>query len=115
MRELLAAERKNADRRANLAIEVFCYSAKKYIVAYLAAMNGADAIVFSGGVGKNSPDVRARICRELGWFWIAVDDGKNALDAAAGFSIALICDARRTPISFGKGDFVTMTVHVAVR
>jgi acetate kinase len=77
MRELLAEERENADRRARLAIDVFCYRAKKYLGAYLAAMNGADAIVFAGGIGENSPDVRARICQGLDWLGIAVDDAKN--------------------------------------
>src|SRR5262249_57863293 len=58
MRELLAEESENADRRAALAIEIFCYRVKKYLGAYLAAMNGADAIVFAGGIGEHSPAVR---------------------------------------------------------
>jgi acetate kinase len=60
MRELLAEEAEHGDRRARLAVDVFCYRVKKYIGAYLAAMNGADAIVFAGGIGENSPEVRAR-------------------------------------------------------
>ena len=55
MRELLAEEAEHGDRRARLAIDMFCYRVKKYIGAYLAAMNGADAIVFAGGIGENSP------------------------------------------------------------
>jgi len=78
MRELLAEEQENGDRRARLAIDVFCYRVKKYLGAYLAAMNGADAIVFAGGIGENSPEVRARICRGLDWLGIAIDDTKNA-------------------------------------
>lgn len=77
MRELLAEEQENGDRRARLAIDVFCYRVKKYLGAYLAAMNGADAIVFAGGIGENSPEVRARICRGLDWLGIAIDDTKN--------------------------------------
>lgn len=77
MRELLAEERENGDRRARLAIDVFCYRVKKYIGAYLAAMNGADAIVFSGGIGENSPEVRARICRGFDWLGIDMDGAKN--------------------------------------
>src|SRR5206468_1197381 len=50
MRDLLAEEKEHDDRRARLAIDLFCYRARKYIGAYLAAMNGADAIVFAGGV-----------------------------------------------------------------
>jgi acetate kinase len=77
MRELLAEEKDNGDRRARLAIDVFCYRVKKYLGAYLAAMNGADAIVFAGGIGENAPEVRARICRGLDWLGIAIDDEKN--------------------------------------
>jgi acetate kinase len=78
MRELLDEAREHSDRRARLAIEIFAYRAKKYVGAYLAAMNGADAIVFSGGIGENSAEVRARICAGLDWLGIGVDDGKNA-------------------------------------
>ena len=78
MRELLAEESEHADRRARLAIDLFCYRVKKYLGAYLAAMNGADAIVFSGGIGENSPDVRERICRGLDWLGFSLDPGKNA-------------------------------------
>ncbi|HET7288787.1 MAG TPA: acetate kinase, partial [Pyrinomonadaceae bacterium] len=67
MRELLAEAREENDRRSELAIEIFCYRARKYIGAYLAAMNGADAVVFTGGIGENSPEVRARICDGLQW------------------------------------------------
>ena len=78
MRELLAEEREQQDRRARLAIEIFCYRAKKYLGAYLAAMNGADAIVFAGGIGENAAEIRARICAGLDWFGIAVDETRNA-------------------------------------
>ena len=57
MRELLAEERENNDRRAHLAIEIFCYRVRKYIGAYLAAIGGADAVIFTGGIGENSPEV----------------------------------------------------------
>src|SRR4029453_14533144 len=62
MRELLAEAHENNDRRARLAIDIFCYRVRKYIGAYLAAMGGADAIAFAGGVGENAASVRARIC-----------------------------------------------------
>jgi acetate kinase len=78
MRELLAEEDANDDRRARLAIDMFCHRAKKYIGAYLAAMNGADALLFSGGIGENSPEIRARICADLSWLGIAVDAERNA-------------------------------------
>jgi acetate kinase len=78
MRELLAEEAESGDRRARLAIDLFCYRVKKYIGAYLAAINGADAVVFAGGIGENAPTVRARICAGLEWLGISVDETQNA-------------------------------------
>jgi acetate kinase len=78
MRELLAEEAANGDRRARLAIDLFCHRARKYIGAYLATMNGADALLFSGGIGENSPDVRARIVADMSWLGIVADPTKNA-------------------------------------
>ena len=77
MRDLLAEARENNDRRANLAIEMFCYRARKYIGSYLAAMGGADAVVFAGGIGENSPEIRARICAGLEWAGLHVDSLRN--------------------------------------
>jgi acetate kinase len=77
MRELLAEAREENDRRSDLAIEIFCYRARKYIGAYLAAMNGADAVVFTGGIGENSSEVRARICDGLQWIGIELDEELN--------------------------------------
>lgn len=78
MRELLAEEAANGDRRARLAIDLFCHRARKYIGAYLATMNGAEALLFSGGIGENSPDVRARIVADMSWLGIVADEAKNA-------------------------------------
>src|SRR5207247_2340497 len=75
MRALLDA----GDERAELAIELFCYRARKYIGAYLAVLGGADAIVFGGGVGENSPPIRARICEGMGWCGIELDEDRNEL------------------------------------
>jgi acetate kinase len=77
MRELQAELKDHDDRRVRLAIEIFCYRARKYIGAFLAAMDGADAIVFTGGIGENSPDVRARICAGLEWAGLHFDAAKN--------------------------------------
>ncbi len=79
MRELLAEERETQDRRARLAIDLFCLRVRKYIGAYLARMNGADAIVFTGGIGENSAEVRSRICTDLDFLGIAADEEQNAL------------------------------------
>ena len=65
--------REHDDRRVRLAIEVFCYRARKYVGAYLASMGGADAIVFTGGIGEHSPEIRSRICAGLEWAGLTVD------------------------------------------
>ena len=77
MRELLAEEAEHGDRRARLAIDLFAYRARKYIGSYLAAMNGADALIFAGGIGENASAVRARICDGLQWMGITIDSDKN--------------------------------------
>jgi acetate kinase len=77
MRGLLEAAGERADQRARLAIEIFCYRARKYVGAYLAAMGGADAIVFTGGIGENAPEVRARICAGLEWMGLDLDPARN--------------------------------------
>ena len=77
MRVLQEELRLNDDRRVRLAIDVFCYRARKYAGAYLAAMGGADAIVFTGGIGENSPEIRAQICQGLEWAGLKLDTVKN--------------------------------------
>ena len=77
MRELQAELKEHDDRRVRLAIEIFCYRTRKYIGAYLAAMGGADALVFTGGIGENSPDVRAKICAGMEWAGLRLDQAKN--------------------------------------
>ena len=77
MRGLLSEMKEHDDRRVRLAIEVFCYRARKYIGAFLACMGGADAIVFTGGVGENSPEIRSRICAGMEWAGLKIDDARN--------------------------------------
>ncbi len=77
MRELLEEETENQDRRARLAIEVFCLRVRQYIGAYLAEMGGADAIVFTGGIGENASSIRRRICSGLEWMGLTLDEKAN--------------------------------------
>lgn len=65
------------DTKAHLAIEMFCYRARKYVGAYLAAMGGADAMVFTGGIGENSAEIRARICDGLQFAGLNIDPRRN--------------------------------------
>lgn len=77
MRELLAEAHEHNDRRARLAIEIFCYRARKYIGAFMAAVSGAEAIVFTGGIGENSAEIRSKICAGLEWMGIEMDADRN--------------------------------------
>ena len=79
LRDLLA--RQGDDVRAAEAVELFCYQAKKGIGAFAAALGGLDTLVFSGGIGENSPEVRRRICEGLEFLGITLDGDRNAADA----------------------------------
>jgi acetate kinase len=70
-----AAEKGNP--RADLALKMFSYQAKKFIGSYAAAMNGLDAIVFTGGIGENSITMRQMICEEMEYFGLMIDEQKN--------------------------------------
>lgn len=63
---------------AQLALDIFAYRVRKYIGAYAAAMNGVDAIVFTAGIGENSPVVRKTVCDELSFLGVSIDDDKNS-------------------------------------
>jgi acetate kinase len=81
MRDVIQASR-NGNHHAKLAVDMFCYRVKKYIGSYLAAMNGADALLFTGGIGENSAYIRAQICAGMDWLGVSVDGAKN--QAAVG-------------------------------
>jgi acetate kinase len=66
-----------SNARVNLSIDMFCYRVRKYIGAYLAALGGADAVVFGGGIGENTPLVRERICANMEWCGIQIDVERN--------------------------------------
>lgn len=76
MRELMAASVKG-DEQAKLAIDVFRYRVKKYIGAYSAALGHVDGLIFTGGIGENSPQVRALSCEGLGELGIEIDAERN--------------------------------------
>jgi len=84
MRELLRAAEQEQDKRAQFAIDLFCYRVRKYLGAYLAVLGGADAVVFGGGIGENASEIRERICRNMEWCGLRLDPGRNR--AAAGLA-----------------------------
>jgi acetate kinase len=77
MKALEQELREHDDRRVRLAIDVFCHRARKYVGAFLAAMGGADAVAFAGGIGERSAEIRARICAGLEWAGLTLDLAKN--------------------------------------
>ena len=79
MKDLLDHETK--DIRAAEAVALFCYQAKKWIGSFAAALGGLDSLVFAGGIGENAPMVRARICEELNFLGIELDQSRNAKTA----------------------------------
>jgi len=97
--DLLAAAEQEDDSRATLAIDVFCYRARKYIGAYLAALGGADAVIFGGGIGEHVPAVRARICENMEWCGLLIDKERNAkvVGLSAGTAARISPDDTRFP------------------
>ena len=73
----LTAARDQGNARAKLALDMFSYSCKKYVGAYAAAMNGVDCIVFTAGVGENTPCVREAICENMQYLGLEIDTEKN--------------------------------------
>ena len=71
------ARASDGDADAQLAINVYAYRARKYIGAYAAAMGGVDAVVFTGGIGENSPSMRRRICDGLDFMGLHLDHDRN--------------------------------------
>jgi len=85
---LQAADAGNAD--ALLALQVYCHRARKYLSAYVGLLGGVDAIVFTGGVGRNAPGLRARICQGLEWMGIRLDETRNrSADVEPGQTAAI--------------------------
>jgi acetate kinase len=77
MRELLEEAKDKGDRRAQLAIDIFCRRVRQYVGGYYAEMGGADAIAFTGGIGENSAEVRAHICDGLQCLGLEIDSKQN--------------------------------------
>jgi acetate kinase len=95
MRTLLGlVERGHA--AARLAVDAFCYRAKKYLGAYTAVLNGCDAVIFTGGIGENAPDIRAGICESLDSLGIRLDSAKN--DSAIGVEAGIGAEGARSEV-----------------
>lgn len=88
---------KEGNKKAQTAIDVYCYRVKKYIGSYLAALGGANILVFTGGVGENSIRVREQVCRDMEWTGISVSEtlneemnGKEAIISESGSKVKVV-------------------------
>ena len=95
MREIEKAAQEG-HHRALLAFKTFCYQIRKYIGAYVAAMQGLDAVIFTGGIGQGSAGVRSLACQGLGYMGIQIDEDKN--QNADGFKHVRDISADDSPV-----------------
>jgi acetate kinase len=114
MRDLLA--RASTDARAEEAVALFCYHARKFLGGLAAVLGGLDALVFTGGIGENAPEIRRRICDGLGHLGLVLDQPANeagaSLISAAGSHASIrviptneeLMIARHTIACIGGGD-----------
>jgi acetate kinase len=108
LRDLLA--QRSSDPRAAEAVAVFCYQAKKWVGGFAAALDGLDTLVFSGGIGENSPEVRHDICKGLDFLGIELDDRRNHVGAAL-----ISTDSSPTEVRVIRTDEETMIAREAAR
>ncbi|MBQ9692677.1 MAG: acetate kinase [Clostridia bacterium] len=73
----VSAAAANGDKRAELAIKILANGIKKYIGSYVAEMNGLDAVVFTAGIGENQSNIRSRVCANMSYLGIEIDEEKN--------------------------------------
>jgi acetate kinase len=74
-------EKRGTDAAAAMAVEMFCYQARKFVGSFAAALGGLDTLVFTGGIGERSAEVRAEICSGLEFLGIAIDAAANRANA----------------------------------
>jgi acetate kinase len=106
LRDLLVREAD--DVRSAEAVALFCYQVKKFIGALAAALGGLDTLVFAGGIGENAAVIRARVCADLGFLGIELDEAKNA-----GHAPVISADGSRTVVRVIRTD-EEMTIAQAV-
>lgn len=108
MRLLLESD----EARARLAVELYCYRARKYLGAYLAVLRGADAIIFGGGVGENAAAVREKILEDMAWCGVEIDPEKNC--AANGIEACISNRTSRVAVWVVPGNEAAVLAREAV-
>ncbi|MEP6932842.1 MAG: acetate kinase [Nitrospirota bacterium] len=117
MRDLLRVAEQEQDKRAEFAIDLFCYRARKYLGSYLAVLGGADAIVFGGGIGENAPEIRERICQNMGWCGLELrpDLNRATIGLAPGRAAHISVNGSRLPAYVVAADEETWIANETVR
>lgn len=108
MRDLI--KRQFSDIRAAEAVELFCYQVRKWIGAFAAVLGGMDTVVFAGGIGENSPEIRARICRGIGYLGVELDELRNAENAPV-----ITTEASRTTVRVIRTDEELIIARTVLR
>ena len=108
LRDLLARE--SEDVRAAEAVALFCYQAKKWIGSFAAALGGLDTLVFAGGIGENAPIIRGRICDQLGFLGIELDEIRNVKNTSL-----ISTDGSRADVRVVRTDEEIMIARSVVR
>ncbi|NLB78112.1 MAG: acetate kinase, partial [Clostridiaceae bacterium] len=105
----LEAQVSNGNKRAKRTLDVLYYGLKKYIGAYTAAMNGLDVLVFTAGIGENSSLLREKVCKDLSFFGIEIDDKKN--DEAKGKRAIISTEGSKVKVLVIPTDEELMIAH----
>ena len=94
MQTILHAANEEHDPRAQFAIQIFCYRIQQYIGAYLAVLHGVDAIVFGGGIGENSSEIRTKVCVGMEWCGLQLESHRNtqAMNLKPGYAAKISSD-----------------------
>lgn len=96
MRDLIS-EAQNGDRRCQQAIDVFCYNIKRYIGSYFATLNGCDAIIFTAGIGENSPEIREQSLESMDFMGVEIDKKRNR-NVEPGKTAMISSDTSKTDV-----------------
>ena len=117
MQVLLQAANEELDKRAQLAIEIFCYRVQQYIGAYLSVLHGADAIVFGGGIGENAPEIRAKVCADMEWCGLQLESRRNdqAINLQPGNAAKISCDDSHIAVYVVATDEETLIAQETIR
>ena len=95
-------EKKDSVSSAAEAIDMFCYQVRKTIGSFTAVLGGIDTLVFTGGIGERSEEIRRLICKDLDYLGIDIDEGKNKINNEIISTSRSVCSVRVIPTNEEK-------------